>query len=250
MREKRFSTEAHAGRRSSEQRSPRAKRVLVAVIAAVAALYGSSSLAGGLGVVGDTTPESEVNGEAWEGLASLPDATPYGDGSSAGEGSYPPAVTLQSIRDADGTIWRAITRESNDGRCLEVEALSQETGQPFGMVGGCGIPDVAYDENTGFRRHDREKSGLLPIGGRLDTGSATGTVLFGLASCECDIHVRYSDGAASSARARRGFYLLLREGVDVNPVRIEALDDAGRVVTSYDLPTPTESPLGGELLRR
>ena len=228
-------------------RRKRAKLMPILLTAAsmAAAIGASTGVASGHGDSLAPTASTEIGGGGLpEELSVL---TPETAGSSAEvDRSFAPPVELQKVRDREGTIWRAITRESNDGRCIEVEAVSAESGQRLGMLGGCGLPEVDYDGATGFRPA-RSAPLLLPIAGDLNIGSATGTVVFGVASCNCNIRATFSDGTMSTARARRGFYLMYRDGAGAAPARIEALDDAGQILTSHMLPARPETPVVGDV---
>ena len=223
---------------------------LLLALAMAAAIGASTGVASGHADLPAATQGTDVSGSSVAEPPSL--STPeVPDSSAQDERTFAPPVVLQTLRDHDGTTWRAITRESNDGRCIEVEAVSTNSGRRLGMLGGCGLPEVDYDGATGFRRARNEPL-LIPIAGDLNVQSATGTVLFGLASCNCNVRATFSDGAVSNARAKRGFYLIHRDGVGAVPMRLEALDDAGQVLTSYDLPSRVETPLPvvGDLLGR
>lgn len=223
------------GQETSPRRLPWRRRAkVIPLFLAFATMMTAIGAAAG---VPDGTPGTAVPSEQ----PSLPPVEIVGSSAQAEDHTFAPAVELQRLRDRDGTLWRAITRDSNEGRCIEVEAVSTETDQRLGMLGGCGLPDVVYEDAIGFRSARGEQAILLPIAGQL----ATGTVLFGAASCHCDIRTTFSDGRVSSARARRGFYLVHIDGVGAVPARVEALDEAGHVLTSHELPAPPETPLGG-----
>lgn len=223
---------------------------LLLVAVCMTAVGASTSVASG-----ETEPLATTTthgtGLADTGTAELPSfsTTDVAGSSAQADGVFAPPVELQRVRDRAGAIWRAITRESKDGRCIEVEAVSAESGQRLGMLGGCGLPEVDYDGATGFRSV-RSAPLLLPIAGDLNNGPARGTIVFGVASCNCNVRATFSDGTMSAARARRGFYLVHREGVGAVLARIEALDDAGQILTSHELPAPPETPVIGDVLGR
>lgn len=153
------------------------------------------------------------------------------------------SVVLRSDPDSNGVTWRAVTSDSSEGRCLDVEAVSSWTGEPLGRMGGCGLTGVGFDSSHGFHSAGGDHVLLTVIGHlrtTLPTESVLHTVVFGVASCTCTVRVTLSDGVIVSDRSGRGLFLArVPRATEVR--RIEAVDDAGRVLEAETIPVLSPS---------
>lgn len=152
---------------------------------------------------------------------------------AGGEGFLSEKIGIHSERDASGVVWKAVTYESPDGRCIDVEASSGSGGSPLGRVGGCGLGDIVFDA-AGFRAVDG-RTVLLPATGLLSVRAsqpAVSTLVYGVASCACTVRVALSDGTILTRRPISGFFFT-RVPHATGVERVEAVDEAGRTVGQY-----------------
>lgn len=144
-------------------------------------------------------------------------------------------LVLHSERDANGVTWQAVKSDSSDGLCIDIQAFSASTGEPLGVVGGCGLGDMVFDAEGGFRSV-RADHVLVPAIGRLRTTmgsrSVINTLVFGVSSCQCTVRVSFSNGTTLARRAAKGFFVMhVARAMDVE--RVEAVDADGHVLATH-----------------
>jgi hypothetical protein len=131
---------------------------------------------------------------------------------------------LRSIEAPAGITWTIVTYKTTKYECLDVYGGITEAPEPAGAVGGCGSPPFSDEQVIA--------SGLS---GGLSVGTTFFSVTGGHVTAQvATVRATFADGSTTVDHPKGGIWLFVGSP-DRSPVRVEALDPHGDVLSSLPL---------------